>query len=98
MQTLLLTAILLTLQQATARDLKLVLEDDFKTLNFSLWRPEVTAGGGGNWEFQIYDNNRTTSFVRDGVLNIKPALTADEIGEFVDVPLVACIQYPKPKG
>ena len=85
MQTLLLTVILLTLHLVIARDLKLVLEDDFKTLDLSRWRPEITAGGGGNWEFEIYDNNRTTSFVRDGVLNIKPALTADEIGECVDV-------------
>ena len=81
MRTLLLTAILLTLHSVTARDLKLVLEDDFKTFNLSLWRPEITAGGGGNWEFEIYENNRTTSFVRNGMLNIKPALTADDIGE-----------------
>jgi hypothetical protein len=37
--------------------------------------------GGGNWEFQLYDNNRTTTFVKDGVLNIKPVLTSDKIGE-----------------
>lgn len=36
--------------------------------------------GGGNWEFQIYDNNRSTTFVKDGVLNIKPVLTEDKIG------------------
>jgi beta-glucanase (GH16 family) len=33
--------------------------------------------GGGNWEFQLYRNNRTNSFVKDGVLNIKPTLTED---------------------
>ena len=25
-----------------------------------------------NWEFQIYDNNRSNSYVRDGILYIKP--------------------------
>ena len=38
-------------------------------------------GGGGNWEFELYDNNRSTTFVKDGVLNIKPVPTADKIGE-----------------
>ncbi|XP_064382536.1 beta-1,3-glucan-binding protein-like [Halichondria panicea] len=65
----------------SARDLKLILEDDFNTFNVSLWRHQITAGGGGNWEFELYDNNRTTSFVRDGALNIKPALMVDDIGE-----------------
>ena len=65
----------------SARDLKLILEDDFNTFNVSLWRHQITAGGGGNWEFELYDNNRTTSFVRDGALNIKPALMVDDIGK-----------------
>jgi beta-glucanase (GH16 family) len=38
-------------------------------------------GGGGNWEFEYYINNRTNSFVRDGVLYLKPTLTADRIGK-----------------
>ena len=80
---LILPAVLLTLHSSVARDMKLILEDDFKVFNLSLWRPEITAGGGGNWEFELYENNRTTSFVRNGVLNIKPALTADDIGETV---------------
>jgi hypothetical protein len=29
----------------------------------------------------LYHNNRTNSFVKDGVLNIKPTLTGDRIGE-----------------
>jgi len=37
--------------------------------------------GGGNWEFQLYDNNRSTTFVKDGKLNIKPVLTSNKIGE-----------------
>jgi hypothetical protein len=35
----------------------------------------------GNFEFQLYDNNRTNSYVRDGVLYIKPTLMYDHIGE-----------------
>nr|XP_006815539.1 PREDICTED: beta-1,3-glucan-binding protein-like [Saccoglossus kowalevskii] len=41
----------------------------------------MTAGGGGNWEFQYYTNNRSNSYVRDGILYIKPTLTADLYGE-----------------
>lgn len=60
---------------------KLVLEDNFNTFNFNTWKHEITMGGGGNWEFELYDNNRSTTFVKDGVLNIKPVPTADKIGE-----------------
>jgi hypothetical protein len=34
-----------------------------------------------NWEFEVYVNNRSNSFVRDGKLFIKPTLTADKYGE-----------------
>lgn len=34
-----------------------------------------------NWEFQIYNNNRSNSFIKDGKLHIKPTLTADQYGE-----------------
>jgi hypothetical protein len=37
--------------------------------------------GGGNWEFQLYHNNRTNSYVEDGIFHIKPTLTSDRIGE-----------------
>lgn len=37
-------------------------------------------GGGGNWEFEEYRNNRTNTFVDDGVLFIQPTLTLDAIG------------------
>lgn len=36
---------------------------------------------GGNWEFQYYTNNRSNSFVEDGILYIKPTLTSDFLGE-----------------
>jgi len=38
-------------------------------------------GGGGNWEFEYYTNNRTNSFVKDGVLHLQPTLTEDTLGE-----------------
>jgi hypothetical protein len=34
-----------------------------------------------NWEFEMYLNNRSNSFVRDGNLFIRPTLTADKYGE-----------------
>ena len=61
-------------------DLVLALEDEFNTFNLSLWKHELTLSGGGNWEFEAYLNNRSNSFVRDGVLYIKPTLMEDQIG------------------
>ena len=40
----------------------------------SLCRPK-------NNEFEAYNNNRTNSFIRDGVLFLKPTLTAERLGE-----------------
>lgn len=48
---------------------------NFKSFN------RITAGGGGNWEFEYYTNNRSNSYTRDSILYIKPTLTADTIGE-----------------
>lgn len=59
---------------------KLIFEDNFDEFDFGKWRHDVTLSGGGNWEFQIYDNNRSTTFVKDGVLNIMPVPTDDKIG------------------
>ena len=75
MKTVVLLSLLLALFSA-----KLVFEDNFDFLDFDKWRHDITLAGGGNWEFQIYDNNRSTTFVKDGVLNIKPVLTEDKIG------------------
>jgi len=58
----------------------LVFEDDFNTFNFSIWQHELTLGGGGNWEFEYYTNNRSNSYVRNSTLFILPTLTADTIG------------------
>ena len=63
------------------RQLVLVLDEDFKSFNLSLWQHELTLGGGGNWEFEYYTNNRSSSYVKDGALYINPVLTANEIGE-----------------
>ncbi|KAJ3309534.1 hypothetical protein HDV04_005974, partial [Boothiomyces sp. JEL0838] len=58
--------------------------DDFNDiLDTKVWQHDITfasLAGSGNWEFQYYTNNRTNSFVEDGVLYIKPTLTADRIG------------------
>lgn len=59
---------------------RLIFRDDFETLDFNKWKHDMTMSGGGNWEFQLYHNNRTNSFVRDGVLHIVPTLTDDRIG------------------
>jgi hypothetical protein len=59
----------------------LVFEDNFDTLDLKTWEPEITLGGGGNWEFEVYLNNRSNSYVKNGILYIKPTLTADTIGE-----------------
>jgi len=58
----------------------LVWEDQFDKLDFNKWQHEITMGGGGNWEFEWYNNNRTNSFVKDGVLHLQPTLTQDAIG------------------
>jgi beta-glucanase (GH16 family) len=37
-------------------------------------------GGGGNWEFEYYGNNRSNSYVDNGTLYLKPTLTSDRLG------------------
>jgi len=58
----------------------LIFEDEFNTLDLKTWRHELTLGGGANWEFQQYSNNRSNSYVKDGVLYIHPTLTSETIG------------------
>mmetsp|Transcript_56125 Transcript_56125/g.93538 ORF Transcript_56125/g.93538 Transcript_56125/m.93538 type:complete len:431 (-) Transcript_56125:97-1389(-) len=53
----------------------LIFEENFDTLDLSRWQHELTLSGGGNWEFEYYTNNRTNSYVKNGVLYIKPTLT-----------------------
>ena len=59
---------------------KLIFDEDFKTFDLSVWEHELTLSGGGNWEFEWYVNNRSNSYVRDGILYIKPTFTEDAIG------------------
>ncbi|KAI8575461.1 hypothetical protein K450DRAFT_292668 [Umbelopsis ramanniana AG] len=59
----------------------LMFEDQFEKFNLAHWKHEITLSGGGNGEFQSYTNNRTNSFVEDGVLYLKPTFTSDTIGE-----------------
>jgi len=58
----------------------LIFEDTFDYFDLDVWEHEITAGGGGNWEFQYYGNNRTNSYVKGGSLYIKPTLTEDKFG------------------
>nr|AGT42010.1 lipopolysaccharide and beta-1,3-glucan-binding protein [Meretrix meretrix] len=62
----------------------MIFEDNFDSLNLDVWEHEITAGGGGNWEFQYYTNNRTNSYVRDGKLFIKPTLTIESLNDGPD--------------
>lgn len=59
----------------------LIFSDDFNTLNLSTWKHEITLSGGGNWEFEVYLNNRSNSFVNNSILSIQPTLLADSIGD-----------------
>jgi beta-glucanase (GH16 family) len=58
----------------------LVFSDDFNTFDMKTWEHELTMSGGGNWEFEWYVNNRSNSYVKNGVLYIKPTFTEDAIG------------------
>eukprot|EP00500_Bicosoecida_sp_ms1_P010662 CAMPEP_0203832028 /NCGR_PEP_ID=MMETSP0115-20131106/69793_1 /ASSEMBLY_ACC=CAM_ASM_000227 /TAXON_ID=33651 /ORGANISM="Bicosoecid sp, Strain ms1" /LENGTH=145 /DNA_ID=CAMNT_0050741089 /DNA_START=15 /DNA_END=449 /DNA_ORIENTATION=- len=59
----------------------MIFQDEFDTFNLTRWKHEITMGGGGNWEFEMYHNNRSNSFVNASVLHIQPTFTADVIGE-----------------
>jgi beta-glucanase (GH16 family) len=58
----------------------LIFDDEFNNFNLSTWQHEITMGGGGNWEFEYYTNNRTNSFVKDGILHLQPTLSEDTFG------------------
>jgi hypothetical protein len=79
MTMLIFSLILLTFFAAAAEQL-IFSEDWSNGLDFSLWKHEITMGGGGNWEFEYYTNNRSNSFIENNTLIIKPTLTADRLG------------------
>lgn len=57
---------------------ELIFEENFDAFDLDTWNHAKTMAGGGNWEFQYYNNNRTNSYVEDGNLHIVPTFTADE--------------------
>ncbi|KAG0201125.1 hypothetical protein BGX28_005956 [Mortierella sp. GBA30] len=58
----------------------LLFSDDFDKLDNAVWRHDLTLTGGGNFEVQAYINNRTNTFVKDGIFYIRPTLTEYRIG------------------
>lgn len=60
---------------------EIIFEDNFDELSNTTWRHENSLAGGGNWEFQWYSPDPRNSFVKDGILHLKPTLTADLFGE-----------------
>ncbi|KAG0048552.1 hypothetical protein BGZ83_006515 [Gryganskiella cystojenkinii] len=62
------------------RDTCLLFSDEFDRLDNSVWKHDLTMTGGGNFEVQVYMNNRTNTFVRDGIFYIRPTLTENRIG------------------
>ena len=61
----------------------IIFQDKFDTLNFDTWQHEMTMSGGGNWEFEMYVNDKRNAFVKNNTLFIKPTFTADVLGEDV---------------
>lgn len=59
----------------------IIWQDEFEFLDYTKWMHLITAWRGGNNEFQYYHNLTENSYVRDGILYIKPTLTADRFGE-----------------
>ncbi|XP_046456406.1 beta-1,3-glucan-binding protein-like [Daphnia pulex] len=59
----------------------IIWQDEFEFLDYSKWMHLITAWRGGNQEFQYYHNLTENSYVRDGILYIKPTLTADRFDE-----------------
>jgi len=60
---------------------ELIFQDEFDDIDLDVWDHEITLAGGGNWEFQVYWNNRSNSYTRDSTLFLKPTLTSDRFGE-----------------
>lgn len=60
---------------------RIIFQDEFDFFDPNKWQHLVTAWRGGNDEFQYYADRGENSYVRDGILYIKPTLTADTYGE-----------------
>jgi len=55
----------------------LIFNDEFDYLDHKVWEHEITMGGGGNYEFQMYVNNRSITYTRDSTLFIRPELVSN---------------------
>lgn len=62
---------------------QVVFEDQFDgpIIDKSKWKFEKTLSGGHDWQFQWFVNDPENAFIKEGVLHIKPTLTADKFGE-----------------
>nr|UCK81490.1 coelomic cytolytic factor-1 [Arenicola marina] len=78
--------LLLTLLIATAQcqldgweNYQLVWSDDFNgpDIDLTKWQYDITAGGFGNNEFQVYTPDSANSYIQDGALFIKPTRLVD---------------------
>lgn len=60
-----------------------IFEDDFSgsSVDDSKWSFEETLSGGSDWQFQWFVKDQENAFIRDGILHIKPTLTADKFSE-----------------
>ncbi|KAK7485798.1 hypothetical protein BaRGS_00022979 [Batillaria attramentaria] len=54
---------------------------DGPNIDMTKWKHEVSAFGGGNWEFQTYTPDPENSYIKNGVLYIRPTLLADKFGD-----------------
>lgn len=59
---------------------QMIFEDNFDWLDTYKWRHDKTLAGGGNWEFQWYDDDPLNSYVEDGILYLRPSFTSDYLG------------------
>ncbi|GAB5360655.1 hypothetical protein AAMO2058_000645800 [Amorphochlora amoebiformis] len=61
---------------------KLIFSEDFNRFDLRTWTHEITASGGGNWEFEWYGNNRANnSFVENGTLFLQATLSEEFFNE-----------------
>jgi len=76
-----LAVVCLSLSVYGQDDWDLIFSDEFDgpEIDLSVWEHEITAGGGGNAEFQVYTPDPVNSYIQDGKLFIKPTMLADNI-------------------
>jgi len=60
---------------------ELIFSDEFdgSDIDMSKWEHEVTAGGGGNGEFQVYTPDPANSYLQDGKLFVRTTLLSENI-------------------